>query len=136
MSFKDIDFEAAFRRLADRRIDEAMQEGKFDNLPGKGQPLDLEPMPADENARMTWWAIRLLRRNEVTPHEVQWRKRIDQLKDKLHLAREESTVRAMVRQINELVHKVNTLGTNPLNAAVWRLDEEAEVERWRVTRGA
>lgn len=136
MSFKDIDFEAAFRRLADRRIDEAMQEGKFDNLPGKGQPLDLEPMPADENARMTWWAIRLLRRNEVTPHEVQWRKRIDQLKDKLHLAREESTVRAMVRQINELVHKVNTLGTNALNAAVWRLDEEAEVERWRVTRGA
>ena len=35
--------------LLDRRIEDAMREGKFDNLPGAGQPLDLEPMPAEEN---------------------------------------------------------------------------------------
>ena len=74
MSLKDIDLENAFRRLADRRIEEAMREGKFDNLPGKGLPLDLEPMPAEENARMTWWALRILKNNNFTPEEVTWRK--------------------------------------------------------------
>lgn len=132
---KNIDFEGAFRRLADRRIDDAIEEGKFDNLPGMGRPLELEPMPTDENARLTWWAIRLLRRNDVTPHEVQWLKRIDQLREKLPLAREESTVRVLVRQINELVYKVNTLGTNAISAGVVRVDEEAEVARWRETNG-
>jgi hypothetical protein len=42
MSLKNIDIESALRRVADRRIEEAMREGKFDNLPGRGQPLDLE----------------------------------------------------------------------------------------------
>jgi hypothetical protein len=42
-----VDFDAAFRRLADRRIEEAMREGKFDNLPGRGKPIELDPMPAD-----------------------------------------------------------------------------------------
>lgn len=135
MPLKNIDFEGAFRRLADRRIDEAMEAGKFDNLLGKGRPLELEPMPADENARLTWWAIRLLRRNEVTPHEVQWLKRIEKLREKLSLAREESTVRVLVRQINELVYKVNTLGTNALSGGVVKADEEAEVMRWRENHG-
>ncbi len=31
MSLKDIDIESALRRLADRRIEEAMREGKFTN---------------------------------------------------------------------------------------------------------
>ncbi len=32
----------AFERVAELRIREAMAEGKFDNLPGRGQPIDLE----------------------------------------------------------------------------------------------
>jgi hypothetical protein len=28
--------------VAERKIQEAMEAGEFDNLPGKGQPLDLE----------------------------------------------------------------------------------------------
>ncbi len=34
MSFKHLDVENALRRVADRKIEEAMREGKFDNLPG------------------------------------------------------------------------------------------------------
>ena len=62
MSFRHVDIEGALRRLADRRIEDAMKEGKFDNLEGAGQPLDLEPMPAEEGARMMWWTVRLLRK--------------------------------------------------------------------------
>jgi len=31
-----------FSRVAEQRIREALAEGRFDNLPGAGQPIDLE----------------------------------------------------------------------------------------------
>lgn len=37
--------ERALRRLAEERIQEAMAQGAFDNLPGKGRPLDLRENP-------------------------------------------------------------------------------------------
>ena len=45
--------------------------------------------PAEENARMAWWAIRILRQNEVTPHEVRWRKMLDGLRAQLAEATDE-----------------------------------------------
>jgi hypothetical protein len=114
MRLNHVDLESAMRRVADRRIEEAMREGKFDNLPGKGQPLELEPMPADENARLTWWALKIFRQNDVIPDEVRWRKTIDLLRERLHSCRSEETVRSLTAQINALILKVNTLGTNAL----------------------
>ena len=131
MSLKDVDLASALRRLAERRIEEAMREGKFDNLPGAGKPLELEPMPADENARLMWWALRILRSHDVVPEEVKWRKRIDPLRDLIAQARDENTVRMLVEQVNDLVHKLNTLGTNVLNLGVAPLSPEAEVARFR-----
>ena len=126
MSLKNVDFDAAFRRLAERRIEDAMKEGKFDNLPGAGRPIELEPMPADENARMTWWALKILRQNDVTPHEVKWRKAVDHLKADLAKLTDESRLEPLVRQINQLVYQINTLGTNALNSCVAGVDMEAE----------
>jgi hypothetical protein len=80
MSFKYIDMEGALRRLADRRIEDAMKEGKFDNLQGAGAPLDLEPMPADEAARVIWWAVRLLRQNGLSDYAVKWSKSADTMR--------------------------------------------------------
>jgi hypothetical protein len=131
MSLRNVDIESALRRLAERRIEEAMKEGKFDNLPGAGKPLDLEPLPADENARMLWWALRIMRQNDVIPDEVQWRKAVDTLKQQLSHARNESAVRHLCRQINELVHRLNNLGTNAINLPNTGVDEEAEVLRWK-----
>ena len=131
MALKHIDMEAAFRRLADKRIEDAMKEGKFDNLPGAGKPLDLEPIPAEENARLTWWALRILKNNNFTPEEIRWRKAIDHLKSRLAAAREEAEVIRLVAQANELVRKVNTLGTNALNTGVAMLDEVEYLQRLR-----
>jgi hypothetical protein len=130
MSLKNLDIDAALRRLAERRIEDAMQEGKFDNLKGAGEPIDLEPMPAEENARMTWWAIRILRRNEFTPEEVRWRKALDHLKERLAEATDRRRVGELVGQINRLVHRINTLGTNALQSAVTPVAlEEEELKR-------
>jgi hypothetical protein len=123
MSFKNIDMEAAIRRIAERRIEDAMAEGKFDRIEGAGKPLDLEPMPAEENQRMMWWALRIFKQNDVVPHEVMWRKQVDQLKVKLAAATTDEQRRSLARQINELVHKVNTLGTNALAGNLAPVDE-------------
>jgi hypothetical protein len=91
-------------------------------------------MPADENARMTWWAIRILRKNDFTPDEIRWRKIIDGLKSDLASATTEARVTKLVHQINEFVHKINTLGTNALNTPVVGVSMEAELERVRSVR--
>jgi hypothetical protein len=129
MSLKDIDMDAALRRLAERRIEEAMREGKFSNLKGAGQPIDLEPAPADENARLAWWALRILKQNDVVPEEVKWRKRIDTLKSMLDKAEDERAMRVLVGQINDLVRRLNTLGTNAINIAMTPVDLETELRK-------
>ncbi|HTW94388.1 MAG TPA: DUF1992 domain-containing protein [Tepidisphaeraceae bacterium] len=112
----NLDLISAMRRIADKRIEEAIAQGKFDNLRGRGKDLILDDMPADENARMTWWCLRILRNNDVIPHEVQWRKQIDYLKAMLAKEADNSRRRTLTRQVNELIHKINTLGTNALHA--------------------
>ena len=136
MALKDVDLEAGLRRLAERRIEEAMREGKFDNLPGAGQPIELEPIPADEKARLMWWALKILRNNDFIPDEVQWRKRIETLKGMLVRARDERAVRSLVNQINELVLKLNTLGTNAMNAGIAPVRLDLEMRRlWQRHNG-
>ena len=135
MGLQHVDIGAALRRLADRRIEDAMKEGKFDNLPGAGKPVELEPMPAEENARLTWWAVRILRKNDFTPEEIRWRKAIDYLKAKLSNVEQEWEVAPVVRQVNELVRKLNTLGTNAIRLGIAMMDEGEEIERFRERKG-
>ncbi len=138
MSLKHIDLESALRRLADKRIEDAMREGKFDNLAGAGKPLDLEPMPADENARMTWWMIRILKGANFTPEEVTLRRKIEHLKGELSAATTQQRVEVLAKTINELVRQLNTLGTNAINIAVSgvSLDEEKQKLQERMTPSA
>lgn len=131
MSLKHIDMDAALRRLADKRIEDAMQEGKFSNLKGSGQPLNLDPLPADENARLMYWALRLLRQNDVTPHEVQYRKQIDNLRAQIDRLSDESKLSQLVAAVNEVVRRLNTMGTNALSGTVAPLKYETELARLR-----
>ena len=131
MSLRNLDVDAFLRRLADKRIEDAMEEGKFDNLPGKGEPIEIDEAPADEKARMTWWALRIMWQGGFVPDEVRWRKSIDKLKADLHRATDEHAARKLCEQINELVNKLNTLGTNAINFAMTGVDVESELARIR-----
>ena len=108
-----------------------MKQGKFDNLAGAGKPLDLEPMPAEENARMTWWMLRILHKNDFTPDEVRLRKQVERLKVELARLKDEGLLGALVARINELVRRLNTLGTNAINLPVTPVDIESEREALR-----
>jgi hypothetical protein len=114
---KNIDIESAMRIVAERRIEQAMKEGKFDNLPGAGKPLELESPPPGENARLLWWALRILRQAGYTPDEVVLRREIEQLKERVGRETDAAKRVRLVQQLNGLVHRLNTLGTNAMNAA-------------------
>jgi hypothetical protein len=136
MSLKNVDLDAALRRLAERRIEDAMKEGKFDNLQGRGEPIELDPAPAEENARLTWWALRILRNNDFVPDEVRMRKELDGLKAQLAALADEAKLPLLVARINALAYKVNTLGTNAMKTGVVGVDLEQERARFRQRRSA
>lgn len=135
MGLSNIDMGAVLRRFAEKRIEDAMQEGKFDNLAGAGKPIDLTDMPAEEDARMTWWALRILKNNDYTPDEIRWRKAVDYLRVKLDAAKSEAEVGHAVRQINDLVRKLNTMGTNAIKGNLSPVDEAEELRRFRDRAG-
>ncbi len=136
MSLKNIDLDSAFRRLAERRIEDAMKEGKFDNLAGKGEPIELEPAPAEENARLAWWALRILRNNDIVPDEVRMRKDLDGLKSQLAELADEAKLPMLVARINALVYKINTLGTNAMKSGIVGVNLDTEGQRFRQRRSA
>jgi len=106
---RTFDTDTILQRLAERRIEEAMRQGKFDNLPGRGQPCELEPMPADENARMVWWALRMMKRGGRTVEEARLRQHVRTLEEDLSHATSEGRVRSLVGAINIAVRQVNVI---------------------------
>ena len=66
-----------FSRVAENRINEAMKEGVFDDLPGRGQPLNLdEYFSTPEDVRM---AYSVLRNANCSPPEVQLMSEVSRL---------------------------------------------------------
>ena len=64
-----------FRLIAERKIREAIDEGAFQNLDGKGQPLNLDENPYEDPAQRM--AHRLLRNNGFAPDWILEAKEID-----------------------------------------------------------
>ena len=67
----------SFRRIAEGRIREAMEQGVFENLPGAGKPLDLEEyFNTPEDRRM---AFSILKNANCPPPEVELLKEVARL---------------------------------------------------------
>lgn len=63
-----------FAKLAEQRIQEAMENGELDNLPGKGKPLDLtECRHIPPDLRM---AYKVLKNSGIIPPEMEIKKEI------------------------------------------------------------
>jgi DnaJ family protein C protein 28 len=62
------------RNLVEQRIQEAMAEGAFDNLPGKGKPLNLNKNPFMESGQAL--AFGLLQKNGFAPEWIERDKEI------------------------------------------------------------
>ncbi|HEX9204502.1 MAG TPA: DUF1992 domain-containing protein [Candidatus Deferrimicrobiaceae bacterium] len=102
-----------FALIAERRILEAMERGEFDDLPGKGKPLDLEdddPMVPEE-LRM---AYRMLKNAGMLPPELELRKEILRLSDLLDAVRDEGERRARRRELDYKLMKLNLMRQRPV----------------------
>jgi hypothetical protein len=86
-----------FHRLAEQRILEAQRNGEFDDLPGKGKPLELEDLSwVPHELRIGY---KVLKNAHVLPPEAELLKDIHTLEDLLKHVEDESERKALAKSI-------------------------------------
>jgi hypothetical protein len=94
-----------FDALVEERIKTAQQEGVFDNLPGKGKPLNLDDDAAvPEDLRLTF---KILKNANCLPIEMELRREYFNLRKLLNAAIDEPTRRELRRELNLIVLNLN-----------------------------
>jgi hypothetical protein len=117
----------------DLQVRQAMERGDFDNLPGAGKPLKLEPTH-DPN----WWVKKLVESENVAilPPSLQLRKEDSELDERLDKLNVEADVRRELVDFNERVIAARyRLPEGPPLITMPR-DVDADVEAWRTRRTA
>ena len=95
----------SLHRNVDGKIKEAMAKGEFDNLPGKGKPLDLDAYFATpEHLRMGY---SILKSANIVPEEMDLLKQIEGLKKSLGSCTSQIEKRAIQKQLSEKITNFN-----------------------------
>lgn len=95
----------AMDKIAEERIREAIERGEFDDLPGKGQPLNLEDdshLPPD--LRM---AYKILKNADCLPPELELRKEIRTTEALLAGIQDTQEKYKQMKKLNYLIMKLN-----------------------------
>ena len=96
-------------KIVEERIQKAQEEGVFDNLPGKGKPLQLDDDTwVPEDLRL---AYKILKNSNCLPIEMELRKEIFNLRQLLDAAIDPEVRRDLRRQLNllELRHNLQRM---------------------------
>jgi len=97
--------------IAEERIQKAMEEGGFDNLPGKGKPLRLDDDSGiPEDLRLTY---KILKNANCLPPEMELRKEILSLRQWLNAAIDEETRSSLTRKLKLLILNYNSRHGGP-----------------------
>ena len=95
----------SFQKNVDKKIEEAIARGEFDNLPGKGKPLDLDAyFAAPEHLRMGY---SILKSADVIPEEMELLRQIEALKKSLHSSTTPMEEKALRQQLSEKLTNFN-----------------------------
>ena len=103
-----------FERIAENRIQEAIEAGVFDDLRGKGRPLRLEDeshIPPE--LRM---AYKILKNADCLPPELEVRKEIVTLQDLVAGLKDEAEKLKQMRRLNFLIMKLGMM--RPVSAQI------------------
>ena len=113
---------SVIQSIAERRIEESMAKGGFDDLPGRGKPLELEDdSHVPPELRM---AYKVLRNAGCVPPELAERKEISNLADMLeHCEDEQERVRQM-QKLRFMILQARMKHQRPLN-----LDDDTYYDR-------
>ncbi len=102
-----------FWRIAEERIREAQQAGVFDDLPGKGKPLELEDLSwIPEELRIGY---HILKNAHVLPPEAELRKDIHTLEDLLKHVEDEGERRALAKSLQWKLVRLDLLTRRSLS---------------------
>src|SRR6266508_2882302 len=94
-------------KLIEEKIREAMERGEFDDLPGKGKPLDLDAYFATpEDVRLGY---SVLKSAGCVPVEVELQKEIESLKARLDVSDDERERQSLRKEIEGKTLKLNLL---------------------------
>jgi hypothetical protein len=117
-----------FQKIAERRILEAIGEGALDDLPGAGQPLELEnDSHVPEDLRV---AYKILKNAGFVPKEVALRKEIIQAEDLLAGMEDTKAKYRQLKKLNFLVMKLNMLRNTHTGMEKSQLYEKKLAERF------
>jgi len=95
----------SLEKNVDEKIAEAIARGEFDNLPGKGKPLDLEAYFATpEHLRMGY---SILKSADILPEEMELLRQIKALKTSLNSCTGQIEQKAIRQQLSEKLTKLN-----------------------------
>jgi len=99
--------------LVEERIKRAQDEGLFDNLPGKGKPLNLDDdSSVPDDLRLTF---KILKNANCLPLEMELRKEIYSLRQLLDAAIDPETRRNLRRELNVRILHLNSRERRPLS---------------------
>jgi hypothetical protein len=121
----------------DRQIRDGIERGDFENLPGKGKPLDgIGAHGVDSHRDEDWWLKAKLRRERLSylPPTLAIRKELEEALEAVAVASHESVARRIVSDINERIRDVNRRGAEGPPSTVMPLDVDAVLAKWRTQR--
>lgn len=96
-----------FDKLVEEKIREAMAAGEFDNLAGRGRPLDLRPyFDTPEDLRL---AYSVLKSSGFVPEEAELLKEIDALRTALSAASDAQAGARLKQAIEEKTLRLRLL---------------------------
>ncbi len=102
-----------FQKIAERKILEAMENGTFDNLSGKGKPLAFEDETwISEDLRI---AFRFLKNAGFVPPEVELRNEIINLRNLIDTLDDNKERLKKLRELNYKIMKLDMIRIKPLN---------------------
>ena len=95
-------------KIVEKRIQEAQRNGEFDNLPGRGKPIEYEEdRHIPEDLRL---AYKILKNADCLPPEIEEKKEIRQMEDMLANIPDEKEKYKLIKKINYKIMKLNMHG--------------------------
>ena len=96
-----------FDKLVEERIREAMEAGEFDNIEGKGRPVNLDAYFATPEELRAGYSV--LKNAGIVPEEAQILKEIAETKESLKDARPSREHEALSRRLRDLQLRLDLL---------------------------
>ncbi len=117
----------AFDKIAEKKIREAIDNGEFDDLPGKGKPLRLEDdRHVPQDIRL---AHKILKNADCLPPELELRKEIFTIEELLDGIRDTKEKYKQIKKLNYLIMKLNMSRRSPLDLEKNQVYYEKLVEK-------